>query len=33
MDTRIVFLCDIFEPFNEMNVEIQGKNRTMIDIG
>jgi hypothetical protein len=27
------FLSAIFDPLNELNVEIQGKNRTTIDIG
>lgn len=31
--TKLSFISDIFERLNELNIEIQGKNRTMIDIG
>jgi len=30
---KLAFLSDIFERLNELNNEMQGKNRTMVDIG
>jgi hypothetical protein len=32
-DAKLVFLSDIFGRLNELNIEMQEKNRTMVDIG